>query len=209
MKRLILPALVAWVLMPGTGLAQQLAGTVSGVVRDAQGGVLPGASVTLTGTALIGGARTDVASEAGAFRFADLPPGMYEVTVELAGFTTTKQEGIRVQVAQNTRVDVQLGLGTVSETVTVSGDSPIVDVSTNTTPTNIDKELFDAIPTSRNPWVLAALAPGVVAGRLDVGGTEAMQQYSLEVGRQSEDAYVRSQKSKVKGQIMSQAEFDF
>ena len=151
MKRLILPALVALLLMSGTGLAQQLAGTVSGVVRDAQGGVLPGASVTLTGTALIGGARTDVASEAGAFRFADLPPGMFEVTVELAGFTTTKQEGIRVQVAQNTRVDVQLGLGTVSETVTVSGDSPIVDVSTNTTQTNIDKELFDAIPTSRNP----------------------------------------------------------
>ena len=167
-------------LMSGTGLAQQLSGTVSGVVKDAQGGVLPGASVTLTGSALIGGARTDVTSGAGAFRFADLPPGMFEVTAELAGFTTTKQEGIRVQVAQNTRVDVQLGLGTVSETVTVSGDSPIVDVSTNTTQTNIDKELFDAIPTSRNPWVLAALAPGVVAGRLDVGGTEAMQQYNLE-----------------------------
>jgi carboxypeptidase family protein len=180
MKRVILPALVAWVLMSGTGLAQQLAGTVSGVVRDAQGGVLPGASVTLTGTALIGGARTGVTSEAGAFRFADLPPGMFDVTFELAGFTTMKQQGIRVQVAQNTRVDAQLGIGAVSETVTVSGDSPIVDVSTNTTQTNIDKELFDAIPTSRNPWVLAALAPGVVAGRLDVGGTEAMQQYNLE-----------------------------
>src|SRR5688572_24170322 len=108
MKRLILPALVASVLMAGEGLAQQLSGTVSGVVRDAQGGVLPGASVTLTGTALIGGARTDVTGETGAFRFADLPPGMFEVTAELAGFTTTKQEGIRVQVAQNTRADVQL-----------------------------------------------------------------------------------------------------
>jgi hypothetical protein len=180
MTRLTLPALVVSLLLSGTGLAQQLSGTISGVVRDAQGGVLPGATVTLTGTALIGGARTAVTSEAGAFRFADLPPGMVEVTAELAGFTTTKQEGLRVQVAQNTRVDVQLGLGTVLETVTVSGDSPIVDVSTNTTQTNIDKELFDAIPTSRNPWVLAALAPGVVAGRLDVGGTEAMQQYNLE-----------------------------
>ena len=88
MKRLILPALVALVLMSGPALAQQLSGTVSGVVRDAQGGVLPGASVTLTGTALIGGARTDVTSETGAFRFADLPPGMFDVTFELAGFTT-------------------------------------------------------------------------------------------------------------------------
>jgi hypothetical protein len=64
--------------------------------------------------------------------------------------------------------------------VTVSGESPVVDVSTTTTQTNITKELYEAVPTGRNPWVMAGLVPGVITGRLDVGGTEGMQQYNLE-----------------------------
>src|SRR4029079_4302948 len=85
-----------------------------------------------------------------------------------------------VQVNRTTRLDVELGVGSLQETVTVSGASPLVDVSSNTTQTNITKELYEAIPTGRNPWVMAGLVPGVVTGRLDVGGTEGMQQYNLE-----------------------------
>lgn len=178
--RIPLIALLVWAaLAPALALAQQT-GTVSGVVRDAQGGVLPGVSVTLAGDALIGGSQTSTTGETGAYQFTALPPGMYVLTYELTGFTTLKRDGIRVQVAQNTRVDVDLTVGTVEETITVSGESPLVDVASNTTQTNIDKDFFDAVPTSRNPWVMAALVPGVVPGRLDVGGTEGMQQYTLE-----------------------------
>jgi hypothetical protein len=71
-------------------------------------------------------------------------------------------------------------VGALQETVTVSGDSPVVDVNSTTTQTNIDKQIYESIPTGRNPWVMAGLVPGVVTGRLDVGGTEGMQQYNLE-----------------------------
>ncbi|MGE3274001.1 MAG: carboxypeptidase-like regulatory domain-containing protein, partial [Vicinamibacterales bacterium] len=172
-------AIVAMLLAAGPAAAQQT-GTISGVVRDAQGGVLPGVTVTLNGDALIGGPRVAVTGGAGAYSFTALPPGDYNVGYELAGFSPLRREGISVRVAQVVRLDVALSVGTLEETVTVSGESPVVDVSSTVTQTNITKELYEAIPTSRNPWTMAGLVPGVVTGRLDVGGTEGMQQYNLE-----------------------------
>ncbi len=169
---------VAAALLAAAAEAQQT-GTLSGVVRDGQGGVLPGVTVSASSPALIGGARTAVTGDAGSYTF-QLPPGVYEVSYELTGFGTLKREGIVVQVARTARVDVELGVGTLQETVTVSGVSPVVDVSSTVTQTNITKDLFEAIPTGRNPWVMAGLVPGVVTGRLDVGGTEGMQQYNIE-----------------------------
>ena len=95
---------------------------------------------------------------------------------ELAGFTTQTRDGVVVQVNRTTRLDLELSVGGLQETVTVSGESPVVDVSSTVTQTNISKDLYEAIPTGRNPWVMAGLVPGVVTGRLDVGGTEGMQQ---------------------------------
>jgi hypothetical protein len=158
----------------------QQTGTLSGVVRDPQGAVLPGVTVTATSPALIGGGRTVISGETGAYQLAAIPPGEYTVTYELTGFTSLKRENIMVRVAQTTRLDVELSVGALQETVTVSGESPVVDVSSTTTQTNIDRELYESIPTGRNPWVMAGLVPGVVTGRLDVGGTEGMQQYNIE-----------------------------
>jgi len=181
-RAVIVNCCLTWLLLIGAvsaGWAQQT-GTLSGIVRDAQRGVLPGVTVAVTSEALIGSGRTAVTGEAGAYLFSALPPGTYTVTYALVGFTTLKREGIRVAVAQTTRLDVDLAVGSLQETVTVSGESPVVDVSSTITQTNITKELYDAIPTGRNPWVMAGLVPGVVTGRLDVGGTEGMQQYNLE-----------------------------
>ena len=165
-------------LHPAASEAQQQ-GTLTGAVRDAQGGVLPGVSITVTSESLIGGSRSTVSGDAGSYQFT-LPPGTYVVDFELSGFAPLKREGIIVQVARVTRVDVELGVGTLQETVTVSGASPVVDVSATVTQTNISKDLYEAIPTGRNPWVMAGLVPGVVTGRLDVGGTEGAQQYNIE-----------------------------
>ncbi|MFN2446911.1 MAG: carboxypeptidase regulatory-like domain-containing protein [Vicinamibacterales bacterium] len=175
-----LAAAVVLLLCAGAHPFAQQTGTLTGVVRDAQGGVLPGVSVSVAGEALIGGPRTAVTGEAGTYQLPTLPPGTYVVTYELSGFAPLKRDGIVVQVARTTRLDIELGVGTLQETVTVSGASPVVDVSSTVTQTNITKDLFEAIPTGRNPWVMAGLVPGVVTGRLDVGGTEGMQQYNLE-----------------------------
>lgn len=158
----------------------QQTGTVSGVVKDSQGAVLPGATVTASSPALIGGERKVVTGEAGAYQISNLPPGVYALTYELSDFGTVKREEVRVLVNSNTRLDVELSVGALQENVTVSGGSPVVDVASTTTQTNIDRELYESIPTGRNPWVMAGLVPGVVTGRLDVGGTEGMQQYNLE-----------------------------
>jgi hypothetical protein len=170
---------VAAILLSVPALAQQT-GTLSGFVRDAQGGVLPGVTITIGSPSLIGGLRTTDSAGAGGYQFPALPPGVYEVTYELSGFATLKRSDIRVQVAQVTRLDVELGVGSLQETVVVTGASPVVDVGSTTTQTNVSKEIFDAIPTGRNPWVMAGLVPGVITGRLDVGGTEGMQQYNVE-----------------------------
>ena len=163
--------------LSGAAWAQQ-SGSLSGTVRDAQGGVLPG--VTVTATASTAAVRSAVTNDQGVYSLSGLAPGSYTVDYDLAGFTPQKRQDVMVQVNRTTRLDVELGVGTLQETVTVSGAAPVVDVSSNTTQTNITKELYDSIPTGRNPWVMAGLVPGVVTGRLDVGGTEGMQQYNLE-----------------------------
>ena len=161
----------------GTAEAQQT-GALSGVVRDAQSGVLPGVTVNVTGEGGI--TRSTVSTEAGLYSLTGLPPGTYTVGYEMTGFTTQTRDGVVVQVNRTTRLDMELGVGGLQETITVSGGTPVVDVSSTVTQTNIGKDLFESIPTGRNPWVMAGLVPGVVTGRLDVGGTEGMQQYNLE-----------------------------
>src|SRR6266511_2436212 len=158
----------------------QQTGTLLGVVHDAQGAVLPGTSVTVSSPSLIGGTQSTVSGSTGNYQFTALPPGEYTVTYELSGFTPLKREGVVVQVARTTRLDVELSVGTLQESVTVTGQSPVVDTSSTITQTNITKDIYEAIPTGRNPWVMAGLVPGVITGRLDVGGTEGMQQYNLE-----------------------------
>lgn len=172
---------VTLILLGGTAspVIGQQTGILSGTVRDTQGAVLPGATVTVTGAVLIGNARTTVSGGSGVYQLPGLPPGSYEVAFDLTGFTVVKRSAV-VEVNRTTRLDVEMGVGTLQETVTVSGASPVVDVSSTVTQTNITKDLYEAVPTGRNPWVMAGLVPGVITGRLDVGGTEGMQQYSLE-----------------------------
>ena len=169
-----------WLLAVGVVPAAwaQQTGALAGTVRDAQGGVLPGVTVTVSSGTVA--PRVVVTTDQGAYSVTGLPPGSYAVEFELAGFSTQRREEVAVQVNRTTRVDVELGVGTLQETVTVSGAAPVVDVSSTTTQTNINKDLYEAIPTGRNPWVMAGLVPGVVTGRLDVGGTQGMQQYNLE-----------------------------
>ena len=172
--------LVAVALLSAVPALAQQTGTIVGTAMDEQGAVLPGVGVTIESPAMIG-ARTTVTGAGGAYSFPALPSGEYSVTFALAGFQTVVQEGVRVSVARALTVNASLGLSGVEETVTVTGEAPVVDVRNNAISTSIERELFNAVPTGRNPWVMAGLVPGMVTGRLDVGGNNGMQQYGMEI----------------------------
>jgi hypothetical protein len=178
--RWVTAAALSLAMVAGATAEAQQTGVLSGVVRDAQGGVLPGVTVNVSGGGLEGAARSTVTTDQGLYSLTGVPPGSYTVAFELTGFTTQTRDGVVVQVNRTTRLDLELTVGGLQETITVSGETPVVDVSSTVTQTNITKDLYESIPTGRNPWVMAGLVPGVVTGRLDVGGTEGMQQYNLE-----------------------------
>jgi len=113
--------------------------------------------------------QVQVTISEGDFRFIALPPGVYELTYELAGFQSVKREGVRVVINQTLTVDQQLNVATLQETVTVTGASPVVDSSTTQVGTNFTKELLTEIPNARDIWAAMAQAPGIQMSSYDVG----------------------------------------
>jgi hypothetical protein len=144
-------------------------GSISGDVKDPQGGVLPGVTVTATSPAQIG-ALVAVTNEAGIYRFPSVPPGEYRLAFELPGFQSLTREGVRVTLGFNAQVNVQLGVATLQETVTVSGQSPVIDTSATRVQTNFDQQQLASIPNARDMWSLLATTPSVTLNRVDVGG---------------------------------------
>jgi hypothetical protein len=151
-------------------VAQDFRGRINGTVTDDTGAVLPGVTVTASSPALIQ-PQVQVTGADGSYRFLALPPGVYDHHFELAGFQNVKREGIRVVINQTLTVDQQLQVATLQETVTVTGESPIVDTSTTTLGTNFTKELLTEIPNARDIWAAMAQAPGMQMTAYDVGGS--------------------------------------
>lgn len=164
---LSLIALVVFVPAADT-TAQDFRGRINGTVTDNTGAVLPGVTVTATSPALIQ-PQVQMTGADGSYRFLALPPGVYEISFELAGFQGIKREGIRVVINQTLTVDQQLQVASLQETVTVTGESPIVDTSTTTLATNFTNELLTEIPNARDIWAAMAQAPGLQMTAYDVG----------------------------------------
>ena len=147
-------------------------GTIQGRVTDAQGAVLPGVTVTATSPSARG-AQTAVTSETGNYRFPALPPGTWTVTYELAGFNTVRREGIQLSLGFTANLNVELALATLQETVTVTGESPVIDTSATRIQQNFKTEQLQSIPNGRDMWSLLAVTPAVQMTRIDVGGNRA------------------------------------
>ena len=147
-------------------------GTIQGRVTDAQGAVLPGVAVTASSAALIQ-PQTTVTSETGNYRFPAVPPGAYELSFELAGFNTLRRSGVSITLGFTANVNVELALATLQETVTVSGESPVIDTSTTRVQQNFKMDQLQSIPNGRDMWALLAVTPSVQMGRIDVGGNRA------------------------------------
>jgi hypothetical protein len=167
----------ALVLLLGTtsAVAQQQTGEIFGKATDTSGAVLPGATVTVAGPALIQ-PRVAITSETGTYRVPELPIGAYTVTFELAGFRTMAMQDIRITIGFRAQINASMELSTVQETVTVSGASPLVDTREVGTSSTFDLETMQNIPSARDPWVMLERAPGIFMDRANVGGNQSGQQ---------------------------------
>jgi hypothetical protein len=169
MSRLRLSAMVfaCLALVPSVASAQA---SLTGTVRDASGAVLPGVTVEISSPALIEKVRANVTDGAGQYRFENLRPGPYLMTFMLPGFATVRREGIELTGTATATANVEMRVGAVEETVTVTGEAPVVDVQNTTRQTVLDQEILDAIPASRSVYLLSATLPGVTRANEDVGG---------------------------------------
>ena len=176
--RLRLPALLAALalaLCVSPVWAQSQTGEIFGKVTDESGAILPGVAVTLSGPSLLQ-PLTATTSETGSFQFPRLEVGTYNVKFELPGFKTVIKEGIRVTVGFNANVTTQLGVSTVQETVTVTGQSPIVDTKDTGTRQTFTVEQLQNIPSARDPWVILQQTAGIAMDRENIGGNMSGQQ---------------------------------
>jgi outer membrane receptor protein involved in Fe transport len=167
---LVVSLFAAWLAIPESAVAQTGDGSLRGYVKDEQGAVLPGVTVTATSPALLTPV-SGVTDSGGYYRLLNLPPGTYAITAELSGFSTSRREGIIMRAGITLTVDVQLKVGTLSETITVTGDSPMIETGRPTSVLNIDGDLVRAAPiTSRRLFSDALdLAPGVGSRNVDDG----------------------------------------
>ena len=175
MKRALATSVVTFLclaLLPAAAYAQA---SITGVVKDTSGAVLPGVTVEAASPAIIEKVRTAVTDGSGQFRITELRPGAYTVTFTLPGFNTVKRDGINLTGAFTASVDAEMRVGALEETITVTGEAPIVDVQSSTRQRVVDQEIISTLPTGRNMFNLGVLIPGISisTGGLasqDVGG---------------------------------------
>jgi len=150
--------------------AQAGRGVIAGTVKDATGAVLPGVTVEASSPALIEKVRSAVTDATGEYKIVELVPGMYSVTFTLSGFSALKREGIQLTSNFTANVSVDMLVGNLAETVTVSGASPVVDVQNVRQSTVMTRDTVDILPTAKQFQDLAQLIPGVARSGADVGG---------------------------------------
>ena len=157
-------------IMTAASVQAQSDGSLRGYIKDEQGAVLPGITVTASSPALLAPV-TAVTDTAGYYRLLNLPPGTYAVTAELAGFTTYRREGIVMRAGTTFAVDIEMKVGNLAETITVSGDSPMIEVGRPTSVMNIEGELLRAAPITARRLFSDALdmAPGIGSRNVDDG----------------------------------------
>jgi hypothetical protein len=156
-----------------SAMAQSGTGTISGTAQDASGAVLPGVSVTLVNQGTLGGNQVAVTDARGAYQFTRLVPGSYSVRGELAGFRSVLHENVVVNADVTARVDVRLEVGDISETLTVTGQAPLVDTSSALNLTVLDRTVIATLPARNDLWGIGRTVPSVIMNKYDVGGSES------------------------------------
>jgi Carboxypeptidase regulatory-like domain len=179
----LLTSVASVVLIPTVVSAQAV---IAGTVRDTSGAVLPGVTVEATSPALIEKVRTHVTDGTGQYRIEDLRPGVYSVTFTLQGFTAFKREGIELTGQFTATINAELRVGTLAETITVTGETPVVDIQSARREVTINNDVLKAIPTARNYAAMVGVVPGVNTNLNDVITSTATTQFPIHGGRNNE-----------------------
>jgi hypothetical protein len=180
-KALAITALI--ILVPTVARAQAV---IAGSVRDTSGAVLPGVTVEASSPALIEKVRTAISDGSGQYRIEDLRPGVYKVSFSLPGFSTFEREGVELTGSFTATINAEMRVGALEETVTVTGESPIVDVQSARRQTVVDNEILTAIPTARSYNAIVVIVPGVVTNTNDVQTGTSTTQFPIHGGRNNE-----------------------
>jgi Carboxypeptidase regulatory-like domain len=176
MTRRIAMAIPAMACMLGIAVPVFAQSTITGVVKDTSGAVLPGVNVEASSPALIEKSRTAITDGQGTYRIVDLRPGTYVVTFALGGFQTLRREGVELPSEFTATINAELKVGSLEESVTVTGASPVVDVTTAVHTQVISRDVLDAVPTGGTIQGVGQLVVGVNLSLPDVGGARGMQQ---------------------------------
>ncbi len=176
--RVAFAMLAALVALPSLAHAQS---AITGVARDTSGAVLPGVTVEAASPALIEKTRAVTTDGEGRFNIVDLRPGTYSVTFSLEGFSTVKRDGVELPSGFTATINGDMKVGSLEETITVSGQSPVVDTSTAVQQQVLSRAVLDAVPTGRSVPTLGAMLTGARLALPDVGGTSGMQNRDLTV----------------------------
>src|SRR5438132_10747659 len=159
-RRISLLAVLA-VCMTVPAFAQLSTGSIAGTVKDSTGAVIPGVSVTLSNPGVIGGNQQVVTNEQGRYQFTRLVPGTYSVRAELTGFRPALLDNLNVNADFTIRGDMTLEVGTVADTVTVTGESPLLDTTSALNQAVLDRATLDSLPTGHDLWSIGRTVPGV------------------------------------------------
>src|SRR5437870_4557315 len=177
-------ALLAWIiLIPSVALAQ---GVIAGTVKDSSGAVLPGVGVEAASPALIEKVRTAVTDGTGQYRIEDLRPGTYAVTFTLQGFNTFRREGLELTGSFTATINADLKVGTLAETITVTAETPVVDVQSSRREVTLNNDAIKSIPTVRSYNAIVVVVPGVVTNLNDTVTGTTTTQFPIHGGRNNE-----------------------
>src|SRR5688500_2212227 len=149
---------------------------IVGTVKDTSGAAMPGVTVEAASDVLIEKVKSTISDSNGNYRIADLRPGTYTITFSLTGFETFRRDGLQLPAEFTATVNAELGVGTLEETITVTGASPVVDVTSAAKTAVLDRDAIDLIPTGRSIQGMGQLVLGVSLNLPDTGGARAMQQ---------------------------------
>jgi Carboxypeptidase regulatory-like domain len=189
-SRRIVTLVTLFNLATATWVAAQGDGGLRGTVRDSQGGVLPGVTITARSPGVLTPA-TAVTDEGGTYRLVNLPPGTYSMTAELSGFAGYTREGILLRAGATFQVDITMEVGSLEETITVTGDSPMIEVARPSNVLNIDGEFQKAIPAVQSHFWSDFLqyTPGVLSRPHNDGS--GRQNYFGNANEHRENAHLR------------------
>ena len=180
MARMLTRCMTAWMMALAVPAVASAQASIAGLVRDASGAVLPGVTVEASSPALIEKTRSVVTDGSGQYKVVDLRPGAYEVIFTLPGFSTVRRSGLELTGSFTATVNVELRVGAVEETITVTGAAPVVDVQSASQQRVLGKDIVDVIPSGRTHFEVATLIPGVqTSNTTDVGGTNAIALVNL------------------------------